>query len=74
MLKKLWLGWQRLGRWIGDQVARIFLVVFYFTVMLPFGLLVRLAQDPLDMRSKAGAGWIARENQATTLDEAERLY
>jgi len=46
MLKKIWTAWRNFGRWLGDQVARVFLVVFHFTVMLAFSLLVRLTQDP----------------------------
>ena len=74
MLKRLWSGWQRFGRWMGDQVARVFLTVFYFTLMLPFGLLVRLSQDPLDLRKETVVNWTARETKGQTLSDAERLY
>lgn len=74
MLNRLWSAWQRLGRWMGDLVARVFLTVFYFTLMLPFGLLVRLTQDPLDLRKDATLNWIGRETKDQTLSEAERLY
>ncbi len=73
-LRRLWSGWQRFGRWMGDQVARVFLVAFYFTVMLPFGLIVRRAQDPLGLRPAEGAGWTPRRSPAAGLDEAERPY
>ena len=74
MLNRLWSAWQRFGRWIGDQVARVFLTVFYFTLGLPFGLLVRLTQDPLDLRKEAAVNWVERERKGDTLAEAERLY
>ena len=74
MLKRLWSGWQRFGRWMGDQVARVFLTVFYFTLMLPYGLLVRLSQDPLDLRKETVVNWTARETKDQTLSDAERLY
>ena len=74
MLKKLWTAWRNFGRWIGDQVARVFLMVFHFTVMLPFGLLVRLTQDPLDIRHLTKVRWVGRETKDQTLADAERLY
>ena len=74
MLRKLWSNWQRFGHWMGDQVARVFLVLFYFTVALPFGLLVRLTQDPLDIRSKTGAGWVKRETKDKTLTDTGRSF
>ncbi len=73
-LRRLWSGWQRLGRWLGDQVARVFLVVFYFSVMLPFGVFVRWAQDPLGLRAAEGAGWAARPPADADLEQAERPY
>ena len=74
MLKKVWSGWLKFGHWLGDHVARLFLVVFYFTLALPFGLLVRLAQDPLDIRNKVGAGWIKRQTNDGALQDAERSF
>ncbi len=74
MLKSLWSAWQRFGRWMGDQVARVFLMVFYFSLMLPFGLLVRLTQDPLDLRHETAVNWARRETTDQTLAAAERLY
>ncbi len=59
---------------MGDQVARLFLVLFYFSMALPFGLIVRLTQDPLDIRNRQGAGWTKREQRDGTLREAGRLF
>ncbi len=74
LLRTMWTMWRRFGRWMGDQVARVFLVAFYFTIALPFGLVVRFTQDPLDMRAKSDAGWVTRSANPQTLAEGERLY
>lgn len=74
MFKKFWRAWLRCGRWIGDQVARLFLTVFYFTVALPFGLIVRLTQDPLDVRYREGAGWLQRNTPDKTINNARRAF
>lgn len=68
-----WQSWLRLGRWLGDQVARIALTVSYFTVALPFGLLVSLTQDPLDLRSRR-ANWRERRPDEPSLERARRLF
>lgn len=74
ILRKLWSAWRTFGRWMGDQVARVFLVVFYFTIALPFGLLVRLTQDPLDIRDRTGAAWVERDTKEQMLADAGRLF
>jgi hypothetical protein len=73
-LRKLWQSWKAFGQWLGDQVARVFLVVFYFTVALPFGLLVRWTQDPLEVKPKPKWGWTPRQSGAQTIAQAERPY
>jgi hypothetical protein len=74
VLRRLWHNWKRFGMWMGDQVARVFLVTFYFTIALPFGLLVRATQDPLDVKPGGLAGWTARPQTRQTLADAERQF
>jgi hypothetical protein len=71
--RRLWRAWRLFGRWLGDFVARLALTVFYFTVALPFGLLVSLTQDPLDKRRRTG-GWVARRSDDASLERARRLF
>lgn len=73
MLRKIWNSWRRFGQWMGDRVARAVLLVLYLTVALPFGLLIRLTQDPLDTRSLNG-GWVDRASEDPSLDDAGRLF
>lgn len=74
MFKKIWRGWKKFGQWMGDQVARILLTVFYFTLALPFGLLVRLTQDPLDIRPGHASGWVKRVEADQTMKSARRTF
>ena len=50
MLRKLWTQWLVLARKIGKFQSRIILTVFYFVIVTPFGLGVRLFADPLRIR------------------------
>lgn len=72
MLRRFWNTWKRFGRWMGDQVARVVLTLFYFTIALPFGLGVRLGLDPLGRKS--APAWIHKDAGEATLARAQELY
>ncbi len=70
---KFWEGWKRVGAVIGDFIGRLILTLLYFTLVLPFGLIVRLFLDPLSIRQRQPPAWHARETDETTIDAARRL-
>lgn len=72
-LRKIWAAWKRVGQAIGDFIARVVLTFFYFTIFAPFGLGVRLAKDPLQLKRR-GAQWDQREVVADNLEQARRLH
>lgn len=47
LLKRAWDFQKRLARRLGNFQARVLLTIFYFVLVLPFGLAVRLLADPL---------------------------
>ena len=74
-LKKLWRGWMRFGHLMGDIVGRVVMTLFYFTLLLPFGLIITLFGDPLDMKHKDKAPvWHARTTGDRNLEEAQRQF
>ncbi len=73
-LRKLWQIWKRIGQFIGDQIGRVFLTVFYFTLFMPFGLGVRLWGYPLAIRPLSRAKWLERRTQDLTLEDSRRLF
>lgn len=62
-VRRLWEGWKRVARRIGDAQARIMLTVFYFVVLAPFALAVRALSDA--MRFGAPPAWLSRETVDT---------
>ena len=52
LIARAWLAWKRIAHSIGNFQARLLLTIFYFTVMLPFGLAVRLFSDPLRIKTR----------------------
>ncbi len=55
-LSALWQGWRRLGRRLGDVMAKGVLAIFYVTVFAPFALLVRARPAPGWTPPAAGDG------------------
>ena len=54
---------------IADGNGRFIATLFYFTVLVPFGLLSALAMDPLDVK-KAEARWHKREAAPADIESA----
>jgi len=73
-LRKGWQAWKRIGQFIGDQIGRLVLTVFYFTLFMPFGLGVRLLADPLAIRPHGSSKWLERTTHDQTLEDTRRLY
>lgn len=72
-LRKAWEFWKRVGRVIGDFIGRAVLTLFYFTLLAPFGIGVRLFSDPLAIKPGREAKWVERTTQVPILDDARRL-
>lgn len=73
-LRKGWAAWKRIGQFIGDQIGRLFLTLFYFTLFMPFALGVRLWADPLAIRLPHQAKWLDRRTHDLALDDTRRLF
>ena len=74
MLKRFWEGWKRFGQWMGDAIARVILTIFYFTIFLPFGLMVRLFSDPLDLKPTGVEHWVSRTTTDKVLEDVRSQY
>jgi len=59
-LNALWQGWKSVAHKIGDFQARLILTIFYFVVLAPFAMGVRIFSDPLQLKSRKG--WLDRLN------------
>lgn len=74
-LKGLWEGWKGFAGEMGNYQSRILLTFFYFVVVSPFGLMVRLFGDPLRTKLSDGPSfWVTRAPVGTELDEAKRQF
>lgn len=68
------LLWDRLkiiASIVGDLQARVIVTIFYFTILVPFGLISRLTSDPLRRRVES-ITWLERSPLPTDLESAKR--
>jgi hypothetical protein len=68
-----WARWKIIAEAFGDFQGRLFALVFYFSVFVPFALLTQLTSDPLQLRRPAHR-WLERTPVARDLDGARRQF
>jgi hypothetical protein len=73
-IKDFWHGWKAFGQFMGNWLARVVLTVFYFSVLVPFGLGVRLLADPLFTKRQPDMLWHPRSTGDQTLEDTRRQY
>jgi hypothetical protein len=70
-----WSRWRALSQKAADMQARVLLTVFYFTVMVPFGLVFGVLKDPLRIKSRpTGTFWVDRKPSSESLADAKRQF
>jgi hypothetical protein len=52
----------------------VLMVLFYFIVVLPIGLVMRLTGDPLHLRPPVGGNWTAHRHEEPSVDSARRQF
>ena len=74
-VKIIWERWKQFGQLIGDLFARIVLTILFFTVLIPFGIGVRLFVDPLKIKSaNQGTCWIEYSADTPSLLRSRRQF
>lgn len=57
-MRGLWQKWKKFATIVGNFNARLLLTLFYFTLLVPFAVLRKLASDTLRMRKHYRTQWI----------------
>jgi hypothetical protein len=68
------IAWDRLKiiiSIVSDRQARAVATLFYFTILVPFGLVSRFLTDPLQQKTKSDH-WLERPPVPTELESAKR--
>jgi len=70
------IAWERfkiITAIIGDVQGRLIAILFYFTILVPFGVASRLFSDPLNVKRGASAtAWLERPPTPTEVEAAQR--
>ncbi len=70
-----WSRWKELSQKAADVQARVFLTIFYFTLMAPFGLVFGIIKAPLRIKQRpSGTYWVERKPVSETLVDAHRQF
>ena len=70
-----WSRWKELSQKAADFQARILLTVFYFTLMMPFGVVFGIVKDPLRIKRRpSGTYWLDRKPSSESLADAQRQF
>jgi hypothetical protein len=70
-VQAVWKAWKRLAHKIGNFQARVLLTIIYATVVLPFGFMVRLFSDSLQIKQRP-TKWIERSAEVHDLTWARK--
>ena len=71
MWKKIWEGWKKVAKKIGDFNSRVILTIFYFIFITPISIPIKL-KDPLGIKNK-NQGWLPKQpSEGTAMDQALR--
>ncbi len=77
-MRRLWkrftAWWMPIAEAIGNFMNRVILSIFYFVIVLPFGLGVRLFSDPLRIKKKPTSGWTNSAMRSDGLDDARKQF
>jgi hypothetical protein len=60
LLRALWAWWKPIAHRLATVQARIILSVFYFVVLAPFALGMKLLANPLRRRRVEASAWLPR--------------
>jgi hypothetical protein len=74
-LKKLWAGWMIFAEKFGHFMSGVILTVLYVTVLLPYGILMRLFSDPLAMKGgPKDTNWKSLEKKSHEIEPWRKQY
>ena len=75
LLRRAWQRWKVIAHIIGNFQARVLLSLFYFLIVPPFALIVKVRKDPLRLRLIASpSGWIERPEPPPPSQAAHRQF
>lgn len=72
--KLVWDRWKLISQKIGLFQSRVILTIFYFTFILPIGIIFSIFKDVLNIKTLPNSTWIRKIKQTETLEEMRKQY
>jgi hypothetical protein len=74
-MQRLWALWKGFAGRLADVQARLILTLFYFVILGPVAVALRLRSDPLAIKPGSPRGWRARNaEEPMSLERAAGQY
>ena len=70
--RQLWNLWLRVAKVVGEFQARLILTIFYYFVMGPFALCLRIFSDPMRLKIPKPLTWLSVHTLAEKKFDAAR--
>jgi Saxitoxin biosynthesis operon protein SxtJ len=76
LLQPVQRGWMRFAAALGHFNTRVILGLFFYVVLAPFGFILRLFKDPLNLRfdDDSASNWVRRKPQPVDPASYERQF
>jgi hypothetical protein len=75
LFSKLWARWKAFAFRMGGFQGRLILLLFYFTILAPFGIVSSLFRNPLKLRNPAVSSfWFPMQAADKEIEEARRQF
>ena len=70
-----WAHWLRPRiEWCLSLIGKIVLITSYFTILVPFALILRFFKDPFRLTSNESSRWVPKKPLVDTLEAAQVEY
>jgi hypothetical protein len=74
-LQRAWVQWKAFAAEMGNYQGRISLAFFYFIIVAPFGICLRVFGDPLSVKRVRGKSfWVGRDPVSPELEKARDQF
>ena len=75
LVKRLWQSWGNFSKRTGSFQTRILLSLFFFILVTPFALAVKVFSDPLSIKHESGDSyWLSKIKSEADLEQFRRQF
>ena len=73
--RKLWTSWKNFSKRMGSFQSRILLSLFFFLLVSPFALAMKILSDPLKIKEKSTKSyWLQKTERKLDIEEFKRQF